>query len=149
MDGWQHTYILFNFSLLYFSHVCHQFFFNMFLWQLLLLLSYLDLHNAQLNYCLIKLFHLYLCIHFKLSRYLLFSLYVFLCFFQLNPTEPQPVPAFLPAHLNNKPICDDIIRKFSPSRRLESRELAKLLAQPHFRVTMKTISFITFERWNK
>lgn len=54
---------------------------------------------------------------------------------QLNPTEPQPVPAFLPAHLNNKPICDDIIRKFSPSRRLESRELAKLLAQPHFRVS--------------
>ncbi|EDW04114.1 protein PALS2 [Drosophila grimshawi] len=55
----------------------------------------------------------------------------------LNPTEPQPVPAFLPAHLNNKPICDDIIRKFSPSRRLESRELAKLLAQPHFRALLR------------
>ncbi|KAM7353815.1 MAGUK p55 subfamily member vari isoform 2-T2 [Cochliomyia hominivorax] len=55
----------------------------------------------------------------------------------LNPTEPQPVPAFLPAHLNNKPICDDIIRKFSPSRRLESRELAKLLAQPHFRALIR------------
>ncbi|XP_075152825.1 MAGUK p55 subfamily member vari isoform X3 [Haematobia irritans] len=56
---------------------------------------------------------------------------------KLNPTEPQPVPAFLPAHLNNKPICDDIIRKFSPSRRLESRELAKLLAQPHFRALIR------------
>nr|XP_016945434.1 MAGUK p55 subfamily member 6 isoform X2 [Drosophila suzukii] len=55
----------------------------------------------------------------------------------LNPTEPQPVPLFLPAHLNNKPICDDIIRKFSPSRRLESRELAKLLAQPHFRALVR------------
>ncbi|XP_068140509.1 protein PALS2 isoform X2 [Drosophila tropicalis] len=55
----------------------------------------------------------------------------------LNPVEPQPVPAFLPAHLNNKPICDDIIRKFSPSRRLESRELAKLLAQPHFRALLR------------
>ncbi|KRJ99530.1 protein PALS2 isoform X2 [Drosophila yakuba] len=55
----------------------------------------------------------------------------------LNPTEPQPVPVFLPAHLNNKPICDDIIRKFSPSRRLESRELAKLLAQPHFRALLR------------
>ncbi|KAI8125716.1 hypothetical protein FF38_08885 [Lucilia cuprina] len=55
----------------------------------------------------------------------------------LNPKEPQPVPAFLPAHLNNKPICDDIIRKFSPSRRLESRELAKLLAQPHFRALIR------------
>eukprot|EP00099_Drosophila_melanogaster_P029820 NP_995733.2 varicose, isoform D [Drosophila melanogaster] len=55
----------------------------------------------------------------------------------LNPTEPQPVPLFLPAHLNNKPICDDIIRKFSPSRRLESRELAKLLAQPHFRALLR------------
>ncbi|XP_023032324.1 protein PALS2 isoform X2 [Drosophila willistoni] len=55
----------------------------------------------------------------------------------LNPIEPQPVPAFLPAHLNNKPICDDIIRKFSPSRRLESRELAKLLAQPHFRALLR------------
>ncbi|XP_030383341.1 MAGUK p55 subfamily member 6 isoform X2 [Scaptodrosophila lebanonensis] len=55
----------------------------------------------------------------------------------LNPVEPQPVPAFLPAHLNNKPICDDIIRKFSPSRRLESRELAKILAQPHFRALIR------------
>ncbi|ALC38718.1 vari [Drosophila busckii] len=55
----------------------------------------------------------------------------------LNPTEPQPVPAFLPVHLNNKPICDQIIRKFSPSRRLESRELAKLLAQPHFRALLR------------
>uniref|UniRef100_A0A1B0G6K0 MAGUK p55 subfamily member 6 n=1 Tax=Glossina morsitans morsitans TaxID=37546 RepID=A0A1B0G6K0_GLOMM len=55
----------------------------------------------------------------------------------LNPTKPEVVPAFLPAHLNNKPICDDIIRKFSPSRRLESRELAKLLNQPHFRALIR------------
>ncbi|KAI9586591.1 MAGUK p55 subfamily member 6 isoform X1 [Glossina fuscipes] len=55
----------------------------------------------------------------------------------LNPIKPEVVPAFLPAHLNNKPICDDIIRKFSPSRRLESRELAKLLNQPHFRALIR------------
>ncbi|XP_054741395.1 protein PALS2 isoform X1 [Anastrepha obliqua] len=39
----------------------------------------------------------------------------------------------LPVNLNNKQICDDIIRKCSPSRRLESRELAKILIHPHIR----------------
>ncbi|XP_050338195.1 protein PALS2 isoform X3 [Bactrocera neohumeralis] len=43
----------------------------------------------------------------------------------------------LPANLNNKQICDEIIRKCSPSRRLESRELAKILIQPHIRELLR------------
>uniref|UniRef100_A0A0A1X4L8 MAGUK p55 subfamily member 6 n=1 Tax=Zeugodacus cucurbitae TaxID=28588 RepID=A0A0A1X4L8_ZEUCU len=43
----------------------------------------------------------------------------------------------LPVNLNNKQICDEIIRKCSPSRRLESRELAKILIHPHIRELLR------------
>lgn len=104
-------------------------------------------YAMPIKWILIKLFsHTYDCCTF-LMLYIALMFFLFRLLFQLNSTEPQPVPAFLPAHLNNKPICDDIIRKFSPSRRLESRELAKLLAQPHFRVNIDKINGYTILKY--
>ncbi|XP_017474829.1 PREDICTED: uncharacterized protein LOC108365341 isoform X1 [Rhagoletis zephyria] len=49
------------------------------------------------------------------------------------PIMKATADAIQPIYLNNKQICDDIIRKCSPSRRLESRELARILINPHIR----------------